>query len=401
MRNPNFLRPTDNPYGHFYEEKGPIDVLPGPAFTPWLIKTLPADALNQLSSYEQLVYFCAYGSLAPTTHNTSPEKFSIDPGSRSVEVVLDRSLVLPASDKDGRQALVSCGCVTENITQAAQAYGLEQNIEFYPISEEQTLPIQSDLSEKYTPLLKISFAGEIQSDSNTSRLAAIKRRKVNRAEYDQSVLPPETEAEIYELTREFEDSGIAIHLVTNRWKINAFAQFQAMADNFVIKWEKFKSELGQWFILNRDQTAARGMRGHEFGFGDVRTQELQSGFRGETRITPDTENDFIRGGKIGLGTSSAVASITIQPDTVMGRIQAGILYERIALYVTSLEYTTSMHAGITEIPLPRNAFKATILGLSPLSTITPTVVFRLGKPLLADDLNRPHSSRPAIETLLI
>ncbi|HEU5074110.1 MAG TPA: hypothetical protein VFU02_08050, partial [Polyangiaceae bacterium] len=73
----------------------PPDALPGAAFAAWSLRTLSRSELRALSTGERLAYFACWALLAPTSHNTVPQRFRLLPESSALEFWLDRSVVLP------------------------------------------------------------------------------------------------------------------------------------------------------------------------------------------------------------------------------------------------------------------------------------------------------------------
>src|SRR6187397_1170771 len=113
----------------FYaSEQSPADVLPGSQFDAWRLRILVSAELKALSGRERLAYFAAWALLAPTSHNTVPQRFRLRPDENALEFWIDRNAVLPESDPDARQATVSLGCVLENAVLAAAAYGFSSEV---------------------------------------------------------------------------------------------------------------------------------------------------------------------------------------------------------------------------------------------------------------------------------
>ena len=134
---------NDNEFRHFFSNKEEVSKIP-PAeiYRAWKLRILTSDELVSLSQRDMMVYFASWGLLAPTTHNSIPQKFRIN--GTNLDLLLDRSLVLPVSDRDGRQATISMGCVAENVLQAVSAYGLKTNLQFPDVGYEAVKPVKGD-----------------------------------------------------------------------------------------------------------------------------------------------------------------------------------------------------------------------------------------------------------------
>ena len=365
-------------------------------YQAWRLRILTSDELVSLSQSEMLVYFASWGLLASTAHNTVPQKFRINDS--TLDLFLDRSFVLPVSDKDGKQATISLGCVVENICQAVQAYGLSTKLEFKSISLEDTKPIIEGAGDALAHTLTIKVDGQSQ-EVDTQRLKSILSRRVERGLYDEKVkIPQELREEIIDSVTDFNE--LEIHLITNRRLIQAFGIFQKQADTFVIGMQNFRQELSKYLLPNTDYREPRGMRGHEFNLDDGMSNEIHLGLKGERNLKLLNMIGFAKNSQEGINSSSALAVICSKKDTVISRIQAGMAYERIALMLQKRGFSTAVHAAITERSIPAiigvsEIFKASILK----TRSNPAVVFRIGVPV--DKVREFPSSKPPIESLLI
>jgi hypothetical protein len=69
---------------------------------------------------------------APSIHNTQPWRFGLDPGSRSIEVRLDRQRPLPRTDPDLRAQYLSVGAAVFNLRVAAAHLGWDPVVHLCP-----------------------------------------------------------------------------------------------------------------------------------------------------------------------------------------------------------------------------------------------------------------------------
>jgi hypothetical protein len=65
-------------------------------------------------------------TLAPSSHNTQCWKFALGSTGRAITVLPDLARLCPTVDPDEHHLFVSPGCATENLVQAALAYGLQR-----------------------------------------------------------------------------------------------------------------------------------------------------------------------------------------------------------------------------------------------------------------------------------
>lgn len=342
---------------------------------------LSPDRLKSLEPEARMKYFASWGVLAPSTHNTVPYKIHL--GKDYLTLHLDPSKVLPASDRDGRQATVSMGCALENIHQAAQAYGLDTAMEL-------------------APTVTIALNGN-PSEPDQSVLTALKLRQVNRAQYDERVhLPPTTQTQMREIAAQFPQ--LKLHLITdtfgNYGKV-AFGTFQRRADRAAIELPEFRAELAQWLKPNEVQMS-RGMKLGEFGLHDEAARNFYAALSGEREFLPVELDKFAEAGYDAMRTASAVAVLTAEVDTPTARLEAGMSYERTALQLQKEGFSTAVHAALTETGIPLIKIASRTLMASVLRTTrTPLMVFRVGVPMEENNRKRPYSVRPAVEDLLM
>ncbi len=69
-----------------------------------------------------------YATLAANSHNTQPWRFSMS--DRAILVLPDLTRRLSSVDPDNHHLFASLGCATENLVQAAEAFGLRANAGF-------------------------------------------------------------------------------------------------------------------------------------------------------------------------------------------------------------------------------------------------------------------------------
>lgn len=370
----------------------------GPAFAAWRLRPLSPAAFHALGapaegpavSPLQLAYLAHLFLLAPTTHNTVPERFRLGPGSLSVWV--DREAVLPASDPVGRQATISLGCGLENLALGARCLGLRAEIAL--TGEAGGLRPVLAGEPRHAPFAEVAFRDDDGAPEPLAWLSAMLARKVLRAEYDDRVrLPPELADELRGIAAAH--PGLRLHLLDDSATLLFLGKFQELADTTVLNREPFARELGRW-LHDNDSRAALGMRGREFGLGDASARHLRRGLLGEERLLPDEAAGFARAGNLGMRSASAVAVITVAEDTLPLRVAAGRAYQRMALALVRRDFHTAMHAAVTEVEAPNLALRGRLR-----TRDRPTVLFRIGRPLHAEDRARPHAARPPLAQLLL
>jgi hypothetical protein len=373
----------------------------GAGMLPWRLRILMTEEFESLGNgdrlgpRQQLLYLLRFGLLAPTTHNTVPERFRFLPGDAGIEICLDRRSVLPQSDRDGRQATVSLGCVAANIEIAARCYGRAPSLAVMD-ADVGRLTFSASSEGRYEPLIHITTS-ERNVPDHPSWLQAMRERKVVRAEYDEAVaLAPALAERIQSVVREHYPL-IQLHLLTERPALHALGKYQEDADRFVFESDAFCRELGDWLLPNDGDDTSVGMRGQEFGFDDQFSRKLHRGLRRLEPLLPDEIAALASGGKAAMRSSTAAAIISVERDTVRARIEAGRAYEHLALLLHLEGFSTAVHAGITEVPMVRQMLAGTLLH----TTRRPAVIFRIGRPQRSQDALWPHSVRPVLGDLLM
>lgn len=374
------------------------DIPAGPLHDPWRLRILTQAQFDErgqgeVMSLEQLVYVAAYAVIAPTTHNTVSHRFTFDEATGSVDIWIDRTVVLPYSDREGRQTLVSLGCVIETLEKVAAVYGWETGVTVYPEGLAQVRPFQE--GDRYVRCLRLSFgSGAVPGDSAV--LHQILSRKVVRSEYDERVtLPSELVRTIEAYFSEVYPS-LHVDLVRDRLHINGLAKIQEIADRTVIERDTFATELGKWLIPNTDTVRATGMRGLEFGFDDVFAQRMHDGLSRKVRLLPDEIAAFATAGKIMIKSASAICIISVNNLAPEHYVAAGRAYFHVALTLQQYGFVSAMHAAVAEVPVAGRMLAASLR-----TNALPAVLFRIGKPLHEADRMRPHSARPHLPDLVL
>jgi nitroreductase len=382
----------------FYEADPRPDVPAGAPWEAWRIAVLPVAELAALAregggvSSMQLAYLAAFGLLAPTSHNTVPQRFALRPASAEIHVRLDRRAVLSESDPTGRQAVISVGCAIANVELAARSVGWGAHVRVLDVPPQLVQPFTGE-GEPEVTLAVIQLAPSDAPPPHLEWRELMRQRKMVRAEYDRAVsLPPALADELRAQVREL--GGLQLHLIDDGPTKLFLGKFQELADSTVINREGFARELGDW-LLDNDDESPLGMRGREFGLSDAAAQRFHRGLRGELRLLPDETAAFAKVGNIGMRSASAIGVITVADDDLTHRLGAGRAYQHAALTLLRHGFVVAMHAGITEVTAPNMALRGRLK-----TRHRPEVVFRMGRPLHPEDGERPHASRPSLESIL-
>jgi hypothetical protein len=381
------LRPSEPPATHAVPRASD-------PFELWQLTTLSPDQFYALGSSDanlslaQLQHLAAYNLLAPSSHNTVPQRFIFPSEGNTIEIYVDREVVLPASDPTGRQASISVGCGIANLLHAAHCYGFDAAVEVFDAAAPSVLP-HRPAEARYARVARVCFKRGTTLEPKAVLHAMLERRSV-RADYNASVaLPPALGANLKGLMLSSYPE-LEFHLVDDARTLEFLADLQELADSTALSREDFTTELGNWLIEN-DSDSPLGMRGREYGLSDELTHSVQARLLSEIRLRPDEVSGLARGGNIGIRSSSAAGIIVAPSDDLQHRVLAGRAFEDLVLTLHQRGFVTAMHAAITELESPNLALQAQLRTRG-----RPLVVFRMGQPLDLRDAARPHSARPRV-----
>ncbi len=381
------------------EQPRPPDVPAVQVFDAWNLRILQADEFSALGqsrdhlSRNQLLYLTRFGLLAPTSHNTVPQRFQVASDTGQLAIWMDRRRVLPQSDAQGRQATISCGCVVASLSIAAEVFGWRVIMHAVPVDLAAVRPCVPGTA-RYTEVARLSFERLACPRRSRSWLAAMLERKTLRVDFDPRVgLADELAQQMQQTVASY--SELRLNLLTDAPTLTAMGKFQELADTTVYNREPFARELGQWLLLN-DSVSPVGMRGREFGLSDDATARFHRGLRGQGELLPDEVAGLAKSANRAMRSSSAVAVLSVEDDTVTSRISAGRAFVELAVLLQMHGFVTSMHAAITEVTAPNMALRGRLR-----TTRKPIVVFCLGKPAKPSDRLRPHASRPSLSELFL
>ena len=134
----------------------------GKNYDAWKIPRRSREEFMRLSSNDQLRYLCALGHLAPSTHNTQPWRFLIDTAASAIDIYIERTCILPASDPAGREAVISIGASAENIKTGALYYGMRPLVAIEKIKKEEVTTLDGKIGgKKLVRFARISFSVKI------------------------------------------------------------------------------------------------------------------------------------------------------------------------------------------------------------------------------------------------
>jgi hypothetical protein len=304
-------------------------------------------------------------TLAPSSHNTQCWQFRI--GDRAITLLPDLTRRCPAVDPDDHHLFVSLGCATENLVQAALAYGLHADVSYevelnaIRIKLEPTRP-------QFSPLFQ-----------------AISLRQCTRCDYNGD---PISNEELDILERAGTSNGVRVLLLTERSDMDKVLEHVVQANSLQMADPAFVSELKTWVRFNGAEAARTrdGLFSLTTGNPAIPTWLGQLAFGAFFR--PKTENDKIARQ---IRSSAGIAVFTGQAADRAHWTEVGRCYERFALRATALGVRNALLNQPVEVQSARTSF-ASALGLGDQR---PDLVVRFGR-----GPRMPSSLRRSVQTVL-
>lgn len=301
-----------------------------------------------------------YATLAASSHNTQPWRFSLE---RSrIRILPDLSRRCPAVDPDDHHLFASLGCAAENLLLAARAAGLQGHCSF----DESTAGLQIDL--------------EPASTSRSSLFEAIPSRQCCRAEYDGGTLSATQQGLLEQAGR---GSGVSLLLLTSEQQKQQVADFVAEGNSAQFIDSRWVAELKSWVRFNGREALQNGdgLYGPVMGNPEVPrwvgALSMRLSFSAGRQNRKDARH---------IRSSAAIAVFVSDADDRQHWIEAGRCFERFALQAAALELRTAFINQPVEVPALRPQFAAFLA----IGHRRPDLVVRVGRgPEMPRSMRRP------------
>lgn len=272
------------------------------------------------------------GSLAASSHNTQPWKFTA--GGGSIRVLPDLSRRCPVVDPDDAHLFKSLGCAAENLVHAAAAQGLRADVH-----------LDDNDSVVVVRLTPDPTCGE------TALTRAIPLRQCTRARYDGRALDSETLAT---LEKAGTGDGVRLILLTDDDQKRMVTEFVNRGNQAQLSDPAWRTELFTW-IRSNDRESLRtgdGLSGRISGQPSAPTWLarliLPLVVRPKSQMKTDAAN---------IQSSAGVAVFVTRDDGVAAWVEAGRCYERFALQATALDVRNAFINQPIEVPSVRPDFE--------------------------------------------
>jgi nitroreductase len=311
-----------------------------PKTTPWEVdeKGFPQEG----DTKGKLTYLLRYAILAPSSHNTQPWRFAV--GEDEIRVYADESRWLRVADADQRELHVSIGCALENLLVAAEYFGYGHRVAYLPQGEDDDV------------VALVTFEQE-EHDSSfrpPELFEAIPERRTNHNVYDGREIP---ERDVERLEACCVEENILLHTTDESSIKRAVDEMIVRADAMQFADPAWREELGHWM--------GQGVFGTPWLMSKVSQLAVTYLNMGKGTAKKDSEL---------LMSAPVLGVISSSTDDRRAQVQAGQVFERVALMATALGIQVHPMSQILEIP----EFKVDVAELIPVPDVIPQHTFRLG-----------------------
>lgn len=305
---------------------------------------------------EKARFLLRYAVLAPSSHNTQPWLFTVTDDEVRLFADLDRWLTV--ADPDKRELYVSLGAALENLSIAAEHFGLDHEVQYLP---------GSDTTHAATVRLSSGDGSETAENRDSRLFEAIPRRRTNRRRYRERAIPRE---DLRALQEACVEDDVALQFVADPREMETIAELAARADRRQFADPAYRRELGRWI--------GRGAFGDSWLEAKLRkllVSHVNVGLR-QAR----TDSQLIRDAPL-------VAVVRTKTDGRRAQIRAGQVFERVSILATVLGVQTHPMSALLEVP----GLRRELTDLLGRPDRPPQHLFRLG---YAESVARPSPRRP-------
>lgn len=271
---------------------------------------------------DKLRFITGYGVLAPSTHNTQPWLFQIRHD--TLRILPNKELFLPQADPTNRNLYISLGACAANIMVAAYHFGMRLS---YRVID----------SGAMDSAIFFELIDEAGSGKNWAPLFPyLKKRYSNKSTARFIAIPDEKLEQLKSI-----DTGYAgLRILPSDEKI---ADLYYRAASSYSGNRDFGKELSAWLTGNRTRRHD-GMPGFTSGLsnGKALAGKLL------TKYVPQSIRILARKYYWLVKESPMTGVIATNSNTVVDWVEAGILFERLALQATSISISATPLAAVIE-----------------------------------------------------
>jgi len=289
-----------------------------------------------------------YATLAASSHNTQCWKFAIE--SQMISILPDWSRRCPAVDPDNHHLFVSLGCATENLMQAAQAFGKHGEVSF-------------DTAED---IVKVTL--EPSKVVTSSLFDAIPKRQCTRTEYDGRKVSND---DLKSLELAGRGNGVNLLMLTETTKVEKVLEYVVQGNTTQMNDRPFIEELEAWIRFGYDEVVSKGDGLFSASTGNPVAPRWLGMKLLNLFFTAKNENDKYAKQ---IRNSAGIAVFVSEKNDKEHWVETGRCYERFALQATALGIKNAFLNQPVEVSALRPQF-ASHLGIGDRR---PDLVVRFG-----------------------
>lgn len=308
----------------------------------------PSEFPVSRSMEEQAKFLLNYAILAPSSHNSEPWAF--ETRENEIRVFADTSRQLEIADPKGRELYLSVGCALENLTIAAEQFGLAPTVEYIQ-SEKLASTSESGLQPVVTVELDES---PVAPKAESVLFEALPKRHTNQKPFDNRQVP---DSLLEWVKKEVRAEVFGITLVTDSSRRESIASLQKRADELLFNDRAYRAELAHWI-----GTGALGANWITARISKYVVRNLDLG-----------EHEGRKNSKL-IKSAPVVGVLSAESADSETWLKAGQAFERMALKATSKGLAVHPMSQILEIV----EFRDELAMLLDLEDRQPVHLFRLG-----------------------
>lgn len=310
---------------------------------------------------DQLLFLLGYAILAPSSHNTQPWKFRVSDD--AIDIFADHARWLKVADSTRRELHISVGCALENLLIAAEHFGFEHKLDFFPRADDHEL------------CATVSFiSGRKPSGYRPPELfGAITRRGTFHGKFENRAIQPQTLSAMENLCVE---SGLRVLFTDDLDIKRKVDELVVRGDALQFADPEYRKELGYWL--------GQGVFGQSWLMAKIAQLAVTHVNMGKKIASKDSDL---------LMSAPILAAITSTQDDQISQIKAGMVFERIALLATTEGIAVHPMSQILELP----ELRSEVASLTPTPEAFVQHTFRMGH---AEPGEEKSPRRPLREVLL-
>jgi hypothetical protein len=277
-----------------------------------------------------------YATLAASSHNTQCWKFGIE--AQMISILPDWSRRCPAVDPDNHHLFVSLGCATENLIQAAQAFGKHGEVQFDSAGNIVNVTLEPSKAS-VSPLFN-----------------AIPKRQCTRAEYDGRALSND---DLKSLESAGSGNGVNVLMITEKEKVEKVLEYVVQGNTAQMDDRAFVEELKSWLRFDYDEVVSKGDGLFSGSSGNPVVPRWLGMKLLNLFFTAKSENDKYAKH---IRSSAGIAVFVSEHSDQKHWVETGRCYERFALQATALGIKNAFLNQPVEVSALRPQF-ASYLGI--------------------------------------